>query len=164
MKMMSFTSSRDFRTWLAKNHSQSDGILLRIFKKEFGEKSITYSEALDQALCYGWIDGQKNAHDEHSWLQKFTPRQAKSSWSKKNTEHVARLIKSGQMARAGFEAVEAAKADGRWQTAYDSSRNAAPPSDFSGRVGQKQEGKAFLKHSTRQMFIRLCIAFNGKEA
>jgi uncharacterized protein YdeI (YjbR/CyaY-like superfamily) len=145
MKIMSFTSSGDFRTWLAKNHSQSDGVLLRIFKKDSGEKSITYSEALDQALCYGWIDGQKNAHDEHSWLQKFTPRQAKSSWSKKNTEHVARLIKSGQMARAGFEAVEAAKADGRWQTAYDSSRNAAPPSDFLAELDKNKKAKAFFE-------------------
>jgi uncharacterized protein YdeI (YjbR/CyaY-like superfamily) len=145
MKIMSFTSSRDFRTWLAKNHSQSDGILLRIFKKDSGEKSITYSEALDQALCYGWINGQKNAHDEHCWLQKFTPRQAKSSWSKKNTEHVARLIKSGQMARAGFEAVEAAKADGRWQTAYDSSRNAAAPSDFLAELDKNKKAKAFFE-------------------
>ena len=105
--------------------------MLRIFKKDSGEKSITYGDALDQALCYGWIDGQKDAHDERSWLQKFTPRRAKSSWSKRNTEHVARLIKSQQMARVGLEAVTAAKADGRWQTAYDSSRKAAPRAIFS---------------------------------
>jgi uncharacterized protein YdeI (YjbR/CyaY-like superfamily) len=85
---------------------------------------------LDQALCYGWIDGQRGPHDNDSWLLKFTPRRAKSGWSRLNTEHVERLAKTGQMTRVGLEAVEVAKADGRWQAAYDSPRNAAPPDDF----------------------------------
>lgn len=129
---------------MEKNHAGSDGVGLRIFKKDSGEKSITYAEALDEALCFGWIDGQKKAFDELSWVQKFTPRRAKSGWSKRNTEHVERLIKAGQMTRAGLEVVEAAKADGRWQAAYDSQRNAAPPEDFLKALAKDKKAKAFF--------------------
>src|ERR1700726_2715094 len=117
--MQIFKSSADFRQWLKQNHAQSDGIWLRIFKKSSNEKSLTYADALDQALCFGWIDGQKKPYDEQSWLQKFTPRRAKSGWSKKNTQHTERLVASGEMAPAGLKEVNAAKADGRWTTAYD---------------------------------------------
>lgn len=120
------------------------GIWLRIFKKDSGKTSITYAQALDQALCFGWIDGQKQAHDENSWLQKFTPRRAKSGWSKLNTQHVERLIKAGQMTQTGLEVVEAAKADGRWQAAYESSRNAAPPEDFLELLGKNEKANAFF--------------------
>jgi uncharacterized protein YdeI (YjbR/CyaY-like superfamily) len=149
MKTLTFKSPLEFRSWLEKNHAGQDGIWLRIFKKASAEKSITYAEALDQALCYGWIDGQKQPHDEHSWLQKFTPRRAKSGWSKVNTAHVERLIKAGQMARAGLEAVEAAKADGRWQAAYDSPRNAAPPADFLKALDKDKKAKAFFETFNR---------------
>lgn len=145
MKTLTFRSSAEFRSWLEENHAASDGIWLRIFKKDSGEKSITYAEALDQALCFGWIDGQKQSHDARSWLQKFTPRRAKSGWSKVNTEHVERLIKAGQMTRAGLEAVEAAKADGRWQAAYESPRNAEPPEDFLKALGKDKKAKAFFE-------------------
>src|SRR3982074_2647963 len=113
MKIMEFKSSGDCRTWLAKDHAQSNGIWLRIYKKDSGVATVTYPEALDQALCHGWIDGQKKPYDAHSWLQKLTPRAAKSGWSKINTEHAERLIKSGEMTPAGVKAVSAAKADGR---------------------------------------------------
>jgi len=113
VKIVTIKSVAAFRTWLEKNHAASDGIWLRIFKKASGEESITYREALDQALCYGWIDGQKKAHDDSSWLQKFTPRRSKSGWSKKNVQHAERLIKSGEMTPAGLKEVEAAKSDGR---------------------------------------------------
>lgn len=118
---------------------------MRIFKKGSGKTTITYAGALDQALCYGWIDGQKQPHDEHSWLQKFTPRRAKSGWSRINTQHVERLTKAGQMTRAGLEAVEAAKADGRWQAAYDSPRDATPPEDFLKALGKDKKAEHFLK-------------------
>ena len=114
MQTLHFNTSVDFRHWLEKNHTESDGIWLRISKKDSHEKSLTYAEALDQALCYGWIDGQKKPFDKLSWLQKFTPRRPKSGWSKINTQHVERLIKAAEMTPAGMEAVEAAKADGRW--------------------------------------------------
>ncbi len=144
MKTLTFRSSADFRSWLELNHAVSNGIWLRIFKKGSGEKSVTYAEALDQALCYGWIDGQKQAHDEVSWLQKFTPRRIKSGWSKVNTEHAERLVKTKQMTRAGLEAVAVAKADGRWQAAYDSPRNAALPDDFLKALDMDKKAKAFF--------------------
>lgn len=144
MRTLTFKSSLDFRDWLEKNHADTNGIWLRIFKKDAGKTSVTYAEALDQALCFGWIDGQKQPDDESSWLQKFTPRRAKSGWSKLNTQHAERLIKSGQMTPAGLKAVEAAKADGRWHTAYDSPRNAAPPEDFLKLLGKDKKAKAFF--------------------
>jgi uncharacterized protein YdeI (YjbR/CyaY-like superfamily) len=146
MKIIAFKSSVEFRNWLDKSHADQDGgIWLRIFKKCSGEKSINYAEALDQALCFGWIDGQKKSHDELSWIQKFTPRRARSQWSKINTGHAKRLTKAGQMARAGLEAVEAAKADGRWKNAYDSPRNAATPDDFLKILGKHKTAKAFFE-------------------
>ena len=145
MKILAFKSFADFRDWLAANHNESDGIWLRIYKKHSGKTSITYAEALDQALCVGWIDGQKKTHDENSWLQKFTPRRARSGWSKVNIQHVERLTSAGLMAQAGLKAVEAAKADGRWQTAYDSPRNATPPEDFLKALGKDKKATAFFE-------------------
>jgi uncharacterized protein YdeI (YjbR/CyaY-like superfamily) len=145
MKALSFKLPLDFRKWLEKNSATSDGIWLRLFKKDSGKTSITYAEALDQALCFGWIDGQKQAHDEHSWLQKFTPRRAKSGWSKINTQHAARLAKTGQMTAAGLKEIEAARADGRWKAAYDSSRNARPPEDFLRALDNHKTAKAFFE-------------------
>jgi len=144
MRTLAFKSSMGFRDWLEKNHAGVEGIWLRVYKKDSGKPSITYAEALDQALCFGWIDGQKRPSDENSWLQKFTPRRAKSGWSKLNTQHAERLIKSGQMTPAGLEAVEAAKADGRWQAAYESSRNVVPPEDFMKLLARNKEAKAFF--------------------
>jgi len=144
MRTLAFKSSIGFRDWLEKNHAGAEGIWLRVYKKDSGKPSITYVEALDQALCFGWIDGQKRPSDENSWLQKFTPRRAKSGWSKLNTQHAERLIKSGEMTPAGLEAVEAAKADGRWQAAYESSRNIVPPEDFLKLLGTNKEAKAFF--------------------
>jgi uncharacterized protein YdeI (YjbR/CyaY-like superfamily) len=144
MKTMSFTSSAEFRAWLARNHSRSEGIWLRIHKKDSGMATVTYAEALDQALCYGWIDGQKQPSDAQSWLQKFTPRRPKGGWSKKNTKHAERLIESGKMAAAGLKEVNAAKSDGRWEAAYDSFGSAAVPNDFLKELGQNKKAKAFF--------------------
>src|ERR1043165_6380135 len=103
----SFRSSKELRAWLAKEHARAPGLLLRIYKKDSRVPSVTYAEALDQALCFGWIDGQKLPLDAKSWVQKFTPRKAKSGWSKKNVAHVDRLIREGQMTAAGLKEVEA---------------------------------------------------------
>jgi uncharacterized protein YdeI (YjbR/CyaY-like superfamily) len=143
--MLAFKSSAEFRGWLETNHDKTDVLWLRIFKKGSGEPSITYAEALDQALCHGWIDGQKKPYDESSWLQKFTPRRPKSGWSKINTEHVERLRKAGQMVPAGLKAVEAAKADGRWKAAYDPPRKASPPEDFLKALAKSKKAKTFLE-------------------
>jgi uncharacterized protein YdeI (YjbR/CyaY-like superfamily) len=145
LKIKSFKSSLDCRKWFIKNHSKSDGIWIRIFKKTSAVKSITYAEALDQALCYGWIDGQKQKYDEQSWLQRFTPRRAKSNWSKINTQHAERLIKSGKMASAGLKAIESAKADGRWKAAYDSPSNTVIPKDFLNELRRNKKALEFFK-------------------
>lgn len=145
MQTLQFKTSADFRHWLEKNHTESDGIWLRVFKKDSHEQSLTYAAALEQGLCYGWIDGQKKPFDELSWLQKFTPRRSKSGWSKINTQHVERLIKAGAMTPTGIKAVEAAKADGRWETAYVSSRSAIPPQDFLKELSKNKKAEAFFK-------------------
>ncbi|MBV9643725.1 MAG: YdeI/OmpD-associated family protein [Verrucomicrobia bacterium] len=123
----------------------SEGIWLRLVKKVSSEESITCGEALDAALSYGWIDGQKAAHDDRSWLQKFTPRRPKSGWSKNNTQRVARLIKSEEMTSAGRKEVEAAKLDGRWKAAYDSFSNAEVPDDFLKELAENKAAKAFFE-------------------
>ena len=107
--------------------------------------TITYAEALDVALCYGWIDGQKKPYDTKSWLQKFTPRRPKSIWSKRNREHIARLEKSGKMRAAGGKQVAAAKADGRWEQAYDSQSNMVVPADFLKELAKNKKAETFFK-------------------
>jgi uncharacterized protein YdeI (YjbR/CyaY-like superfamily) len=144
MKTMSFASPREFRAWLAKNHGRSEGIWLRIYKKDAGGAAMTHAEALDQALCYGWIDGQKQPGDAQSWLRKFTPRRPKSGWSKNNTKHAERLIESGEMAAAGLKEVQAAQSDGRWKAAYDSFSAAAVPDDFLEALARNKKAKAFF--------------------
>jgi uncharacterized protein YdeI (YjbR/CyaY-like superfamily) len=158
---MAFKSSVEFRSWLEKNHAESEGIWLRIFKKDSGKKSITYAEALDQALCYGWIDGQKQRFDESSWLQKFTRRRAKSNWSRINTQHVERLSNAGLMTAAGLAAVEGAKADGRWENAYDSPRNAKPPEDFLKALNKNKRAKAFFETLTKRNIYPIAYLLQG---
>jgi uncharacterized protein YdeI (YjbR/CyaY-like superfamily) len=144
-----FKTEKAFRQWLTKNHAGSDGIWLRFFKKASEIKSLTYAEALDHALCYGWIDGQRKPFDELSWIHRFTPRRPQSGWSKTNTDHVERLIKAGLMTAAGLREVEAAKKDGRWERAYPSSKNAVPPEDFLNELGKNKKAKAFFESLNR---------------
>ena len=143
--VITFESSHAFRSWLSKNHARSPGIWLRVFKKDSEAKTVSYAEALDQALCFGWIDGQKKLHDSRSWLQKFTPRRPRSGWSKKNTEHAERLIKSGEMTASGLAEISAAKADGRWKAAYASFGEAAAPADFLKVLAKNKKANAFFK-------------------
>lgn len=146
---MAFKSQADFRAWLMVNHDQCDGIWLRLFKKDSGKATVTHAEALDDALCFGWTDGQAKPLDELSWVQKFTPRRNRSGWSKRNTEQVDRLTKAGLMMPPGLRAVEAAKADGRWHMAYDSPKNAKPPEDFLKALGKDKKAKAFFDSLNR---------------
>ena len=145
MKTMTFKSSRAFRTWLARNHGRTEGILLRIYKKDSGVATVTYAQALDQALCFGWIDGQKLPGDDRSWLQKFTPRRPGSGWSKRNTGHAQRLIDAGEMTAAGLREINAAQADGRWKAAYDAFGSASIPDDFLKELGRNRKAHAFFK-------------------
>jgi uncharacterized protein YdeI (YjbR/CyaY-like superfamily) len=142
---LAFKTPEAFETWLEKHHDNSTGIWMKIFKKDSGQKTITYAEALDVALCYGWIDGQKQAFDEAAWLQKFCPRTAKSIWSKVNIGHVERLINEGRMRPAGLKAIENAKADGRWERAYDSSSKMTIPEDFLKALSKNKKAEAFFK-------------------
>lgn len=128
---------------MAKEHARAPHLLLRIYKKESGVPSVTYAEALDQALCFGWIDGQKLPFDAGSWVQKFTPRRAKGRWSKLNVAHADRLIREGRMTPAGLEEVHAAKADGRWAAAYDSPARATAPPEFLKALARNPAAKQF---------------------
>src|SRR5579884_3997900 len=144
-----FETAKKWRQWLTKHHATSSGVWVRMFKKDSGLATMSYAEALDEALCFGWIDGQKDAYDEISWLQKFSPRRPNSMWSKKNREHVARLIKEKRMTPAGLAAVEAAKKDGRWGKAYDSPSTMAIPEDFLAELKKDKDAYAFFKTLNR---------------
>jgi uncharacterized protein YdeI (YjbR/CyaY-like superfamily) len=151
-----FASQKAWAVWLDKNHTKSDGLWLQLMKKDSGVKSVTYAEAVEEALCYGWIDGQKRTYDENSWLQKFTPRGKKSIWSKINREKILALHKSGKLKPAGHAVVEAAKADGRWDAAYDSQKSAAVPEDFTALLEKHPKAKVFfgtLKGASRYAIL-----------
>ena len=144
-EILSFETPGAFEKWLAKHHNKVNGILLRFYKKESGKKSITYKEAVDEVLCYGWIDGRANKFDDESWIQKFTPRGARSIWSKKNTDNIERLTSLGKMRSPGLEEVEKAKADGRWAKAYDSPKDMQLPDDFMKALCKNKKAKAFFE-------------------
>lgn len=139
-----FKNQKEFEKWLQKNFSKEDAIWLRLYKKNSGAKSINYAEALDVALCYGWIDGLVNKYDEDSYLQRFTPRRPKSLWSKKNVEKVERLIAEGKMKVPGLNEVEKAKADGRWAAAYDSHRTMEIPADLKKFLNKNKKANVFF--------------------
>ena len=141
----SFKTPKAWRSWLIKHHIKPEGVWLRFFKKASGVKSITYPEALDEALCFGWIDGQSKKYDAKSWLQKFTPRRSKSMWSKRNREHVARLIEEKRMTAAGLKEIAMAKKDGRWEGAYDSPKNMQVPADFLRELKKDKTAHAFFQ-------------------
>ncbi|HXN72151.1 MAG TPA: YdeI/OmpD-associated family protein [Candidatus Acidoferrales bacterium] len=145
LDILSFQSPAEFHKWLARNHRQSEGVWLRIGKKDAEETSLTYAEALDEALCFGWIDGQKQRHEDNSWLQKFTPRRPKSGWSKINTQHAGRLIQAGRMKPPGHSEIDAAKKDGRWTAAYDSPSKSTIPEDFLAALRKNKKAAAFFK-------------------
>ena len=139
-----FKRQKDWADWLDKNHAISAGLWLKLAKKTASLESVSYDEALEVALCYGWIDGQKKSCDDLSWLQKFTPRGVKSIWSKINREKAETLIKNGQMRPAGLLAVEHARQAGRWETAYDSQREATVPLDFQTSLNGNAQAKVFF--------------------
>ncbi len=148
-QILSFASTQAWRNWLDKNYSLQEGIWLRIYKKASEIPTVTYAEALDDALCYGWIDGQKKPYDANSWLQRFTPRRPKSVWSQRNREHVARLITEGKMHESGLRQIEAAKADGRWENAYASQSTITIPEDFQQALEKNPKALAFFNSLTK---------------
>ena len=149
VEIISFITQNEFRKWLEKNYNSSTGIWIRFYKKDSGCYSITHGEALDEALCFGWIDGQLNKFDDKSWLQKFTPRSRKSIWSKRNADRCEQLIKLGKMKPAGFEEMETAKSDGRWGKAYDSPADMKIPEDFMKQLSKDKKALKFFKTLNR---------------
>jgi len=144
LPIAAFTNKKKWADWLAREHNKSAGVWLQIAKKDSGNPSVSYEEALEVALCYGWIDGQKKGFDDQYWLQKFTPRGPKSIWSKINTEKVERLIANGEMKSAGLKAIELAKQDGRWEAAYASQKNISVPEDFQTALDKNKKAKTFF--------------------
>ncbi len=153
---VSFADQASWREWLEAEHATSNGVWIKMAKKVTGIASINRAQALDEALCYGWIDGQAKPIDEQYWLQKFTPRGKKSIWSKVNRDHIERLSAAGLMQPAGEAEVERAKADGRWDAAYDSPKNATIPDDFQVALDASPTAASFfatLKQSQRYSFL-----------
>jgi uncharacterized protein YdeI (YjbR/CyaY-like superfamily) len=140
-----FKSKQDWAAWLEKNHRKSPGLWLRLAKKDSGLRSVSYKEALEVALCFGWIDGQKRPENDQTWLQRFVPRSSRSIWSKINREKVLALIASGEMQAAGLEAIENAKKNGQWDAAYDSPSGATVPADFQKALDANPRAAAFFK-------------------
>lgn len=139
-----FKTARAFETWLKKNHASADGLWLRIAKQGADERSVTYPEAVEIALCWGWIDGQKKGLDDQHFLQRFTRRRARSLWSKTNVDKVAALIDAGRMQAPGHAQIEAARADGRWARAYEGARTSVVPDDLLAALAAEPKARAFF--------------------
>lgn len=139
-----FERQLDWVAWLSENHNSSPGVWLKLAKKGADAPSVSYDEAVETALCFGWIDGQKQRHDDQFWLQKFTRRSEKSVWSKINRDKAIALIKANKMKPAGLKEIERARFDGRWDAAYDSSGKATVPSDFQSALDGNPRAKAFF--------------------
>ncbi|WP_211451253.1 YdeI/OmpD-associated family protein [Collimonas antrihumi] len=139
-----FDQQKDWAAWLNKNHGKSPGIWLRLAKKNSDRGSVSYPEAVESALCYGWIDGQKKSDDDNFWLQKFTPRSAKSIWSRINRDKALLLIESGRMMPSGLKEVERARTDGRWDAAYDSASKSTVPADFQAALDASPRAREFF--------------------
>jgi uncharacterized protein YdeI (YjbR/CyaY-like superfamily) len=138
-----FASADDFERWLDEHHATEPGLGLKMAKKASGIPSVNHDEAVEVALCFGWIDGQAKSVDDEWWVQRFTPRRPRSNWSKRNCATVERLIAAGRMRPAGLAEVEAAKADGRWAGAYDGPRTMTVPDDLQLELDRKRRAKEF---------------------
>lgn len=182
LPILAFKTQAAFEKWLAKNYSASNGMWLKIYKKGSGTPTVSYAQAVDAALCYGWIDGLLNPVDEKAYMIRFTPRRSKSIWSKKNIEKVSRLMNEGKMKPAGLKEIEKAKADGRWEQAYDPPSSIKMPDDFLKALSKlPKAGKFFQtlnkantyaiawrlqtakKPETREKRMKIILEMLGKE-
>ena len=148
--MAAFASAEEFERWLEENHEASPGVWMKIAKKGTGVPTATHAEALELALCFGWIDGQRQAHDDTWFLQRFTPRKPRSRWSRINRDKATALIASGSMRPAGLREVERAKADGRWDAAYEGQRSATVPDDLQAALDASPRAAEFFKTLSSQ--------------
>jgi uncharacterized protein YdeI (YjbR/CyaY-like superfamily) len=145
LPVLSFATARAFATWLGRNHAKSSGAWLKIAKKTGSANSLSYSEAVEVALAWGWIDGQKQRHDENSWLQRFTPRRPRSGWSEINREKALALIAAGKMQPPGQAQVDQAQRDGRWDTAYAPASRATVPPDLAAALAKNARASQFFE-------------------
>lgn len=163
-RIKSFTSEAAFEKWLAANHARAPELWIKFHKKGSGRPTVTYAQAVDVALCWGWIDGIRKGLDETSFLQRFTPRRPKSIWSQVNREHVARLVAAGRMTPHGQREVDAARADGRWDAAYTAMRETTPesmPDDLRAAIEANRRALAMFKKLNRPNLFALAFRTNN---
>jgi uncharacterized protein YdeI (YjbR/CyaY-like superfamily) len=160
--VLAFASRAEWEAWLARQHASSNGLWLQIAKKGADAETVSYAEALDVALCFGWIDGQKGKLDDFHWLQRFTPRTLRSPWSKINRAKAEALVEKGEMRPAGLTEIERAKADGRWDRAYAGQRTAAVPDDLQRELDRNEPAREFF--ATLDSANRYAILYRIEEA
>jgi uncharacterized protein YdeI (YjbR/CyaY-like superfamily) len=158
-----FKDAAAFERWLAKHHDKVAGAWLVFARKNSGATSLSYAEAVEVALCYGWIDGQGKGIDERFTKTRFTPRARRSIWSKINTQHAERLVKEGRMKPAGLAEIDRAKADGRWDRAYDSPSTMTIPDDFAAALKKSRQTAAFDKLNSRNRYAMLFRIHDAKK-
>jgi uncharacterized protein YdeI (YjbR/CyaY-like superfamily) len=156
LPVMLFVTQQDWHAWLDENHSRHKGLWIKHAKKSSGKQSVSYDEALEEALRYGWIDSQKQAYDTDYYLQKFTPRGSKSIWSKVNVAKVEALIGAGKMQPTGLVAMESAMQDGRWDAAYDSPSASEMPKDFLAALDKNPKAKQFFETLNKANVYGFC--------
>ena len=162
---LTFLNQNVWENWLAQNGETSSGIWLRLAKKGAKQPTLTYAEAVESALCHGWIDGQKQAESDEYWLQRFTRRSAKSIWSKLNKDRAEALIAAGRMLPAGMREIEKARADGRWEAAYSSPSNSVVPDDLQAALDANPKARAFFATlNGRNRYAILFRIENAKKA
>lgn len=161
LPILFFGEQQSFENWLTNNHDTSPGVWLQIAKKNSDVISISYDEALESALCYGWVDSRKEKFDEKMWLQRFTPRGTQSIWSKVNKEKAELLIANGRMKLSGFKAVETAKQNGYWDKAYESQSFASLPEDFANELEHNVKAKAFYNTLDRRNKYAILFRINN---
>ncbi|MGH8456401.1 MAG: YdeI/OmpD-associated family protein [Stenotrophobium sp.] len=159
---LTFATQEEWETWLGRNGSSASGVWLRLAKKSSKQSTVSYAQALESALCYGWIDGQKQAESAHYWLQRFTPRTARSIWSKINKGKAEALVASGRMRPAGMQEINRAKQNGRWDAAYSSASNSAVPEDLQRALEANPKAKKFF--ATLNSQNRYAILFRVQNA
>jgi uncharacterized protein YdeI (YjbR/CyaY-like superfamily) len=160
--VISFPTREAWEAWLAEHHATSPGLWLAIAKKGAAAKTVSYAEAIEGALCYGWIDGQKGTLDDERWRQRFTPRRPRSKWSKINRDKAAELIAQGRMKPAGLREVDRAKADGRWDAAYAGQKTATVPDDLERALRKNSKAREFF--STLESANRYAILYRLQDA
>jgi uncharacterized protein YdeI (YjbR/CyaY-like superfamily) len=157
-----FASPAEWEQWLADNHASSEGVWIKMAKKDAGVPSVRYPEVLESALCFGWIDGRREALDDRHFLQRFTPRRRRSRWSRINRDTAERLIADGSMRPAGLAEVQRAKADGRWEAAYEGQRRSVVPQDLQRELDARPRAKAFYAELSSQN--RYAISYRLQDA